>query len=60
MANSLGYKKITWETIQNPYAPDGMKKQWQEQATSQQAYNPLLNAMANIILQECENTEEKK
>ena len=28
MANSLGYKdKITWETIQNPYIPNGMVMQ---------------------------------
>lgn len=43
MANSLGYKdKVTWETIQNPYIPEGMRRQQQEQAASQQAYNNLL------------------
>lgn len=42
ISKSLGYKgKVTWETIQNPYVPDGMIKQWQEQAKSQQAYNTL-------------------
>lgn len=62
MAASLGYKdKITWETIQNPYIPDGMVKQWQEQAASQQAYNTLLNTMAtNIVPREQENAEEQK
>ena len=61
ISNSLGYKdKITWETIQNPYVPNGMIRQWQEQAASQQAYNTLLNAMANIIPKEHENTEEQE
>lgn len=58
---SLGYKdKVTWETIQNPYVPDGMIKQWQEQAKSQQAYNTLLNTMANIVPKEQKNTEGQK
>lgn len=61
MANSLGYKnKVTWETIQTPYVPDGMIKQWKEQAKSQQAYNALLNTMANIVPSEHENTEAQK
>ena len=61
MAVSLGYKnKVTWETIQNPYIPDGMIRQWQEQAASQQAYNTLLNTMANIVPKEHENTEGQK
>ncbi len=43
MAISLGYKdKITWETIQNPYIPDGMLRQIEAQNQSQQAYNNLL------------------
>lgn len=50
MANSLGYKdKVTWETIQNPYIPDGMIRQQQEQAASQQAYNNILQNMQHII-----------
>lgn len=50
IAKSLGYKdKVTWETIQNPYIPDGMLKQWQEQAKSQQAYNNLLLNMQHMI-----------
>ncbi len=61
ISNSLGYKdRITWETIQNPYVPNGMIRQWQEQAASQQAYNTLLNTMANIIPKEHENTEEQE
>lgn len=59
ITNNIGYKKeITWETIQNPYVPDGMIKQWQEQAKSQQSYNTLLNSMANIIPKEQKNTEK--
>lgn len=61
IAESLGYKdKITWETIQNPYVPDGMIKQWQEQAKSQQAYNTLLNSMLSIMPKERKNVEEQK
>ena len=61
ISKSLGYKdKVTWETIQNPYVPDGMIKQWQEKAKSQQAYNTLLNTMANIVPKEQKNTEGQK
>ena len=50
MANSLGYKdKVTWETIQNPYIPEGMRRQQQEHAASQQAYNNLLFNMQHMI-----------
>lgn len=50
MAISLGYKdKIIWEMIQNPYVPQGMITQWEEQKKSQQAYNSLLYSMSNII-----------
>lgn len=61
MAKSLGYKdKVTWETIQNPYVPNGMIRQWQEQAKSQQEYNTLLNTMPSIVSKEHENSEEQK
>lgn len=61
IAQSLGYKyKVTWETIKNPYVPDGMRRQQQEQAASQQAYNSLLHQMANIVPQKEEITEKKK
>lgn len=61
IAESLGYKdKITWETIQNPYVPDGMIKQWQEQAKSQQAYHTLLNSMLSIMPKERKNVEGQK
>ena len=52
MAESLGYKdKVTWETIQNPYVPDGLRRQQQEQAASQQAYNNILLNMQHMIPQ---------
>ncbi len=52
MAKSLGYKdKVTWETIQNPYFPDGLRRQQQEQAASQQAYNNILLNMQQMIPQ---------
>lgn len=52
MAKSLGYKdKVTWETIQNPYIPDGLRRQQQEQAASQQAYNSILLNMQHMIPQ---------
>ena len=61
MAISLGYKdKVTWETIQNPYIPNGMIRQWQEQSASQQAYNTLLHTMANSVPKEHKNTEEQE
>lgn len=50
MAKSLGYKdKVTWETIQNPYIPDGMRRQQQEQSASQQAYKNILLNMQYMI-----------
>lgn len=50
MASSLGYKdKVTWETIQNPYIPEGMRRQQQEQVASQQAYNNILLNMQHMI-----------
>ena len=52
IAKSLGYKdKVTWETIQNPYIPDGMIQQQQEQATSRQAFNEILLNMQHMIPQ---------
>ena len=60
MAVSLGYKdKVTWETIQNPYIPQGMLRQIEIQNQSQQAYNKLLLNMQQMIPQN-KNPEEKK
>ena len=50
MAHSLGYKdKVTWETIQNPYIPNGMVQQIVNQNQSQQAYNSLLVNMQQMM-----------
>ena len=50
IANSLGYKdKITWETIQNPYIPDGMRMQMEAQKKSQQAYYNALDGMSRFV-----------
>ena len=49
IANSLGYKdKITWETIQNPYIPQGMLEAMnkkQEFQTSQQNLMKMVQQM---------------
>lgn len=50
IAKSLGYKdKVTRETIQNPYIPDGLMRQQQEQATYRQARNEILLNMQHMI-----------
>ena len=50
MAIALGYKdKITWETIQNPYIPDGLVIQLEAQKTSQRKYMDVLDKMNSII-----------
>ena len=50
MAIALGYKdKITWETIQNPYIPDGLVIQLEAQKTSQQKYMDVLDKMNSIM-----------
>ena len=58
ISNSLGYKdKITWETIQNPYIPDGLRLQMEAQKQSQQAYLNVLNGMSQMIPQSKSNKE---
>ena len=60
IANSLGYKdKITWETIQNPYIPDGLRMQLEAQKQSQQAYMNVLNGMSQMIPKNSSNEERK-
>ena len=50
ISNSLGYKdKITWETIQNPYIPDGMFMQIEAHKKSQQNYFDLLANMSKMM-----------
>lgn len=61
MAANLGYRKeITWETIQNPYVPEWLVDQWQEQAKSQQTYHNVLAAMASVIPKSDQSTEDSK
>ena len=53
IANALGYKdKITWETIQNPYVPDGFLNQLEAQKKSQQAYLEVLTKMGSMFPKE--------
>lgn len=60
IANSLGYKKkITWETIQNPYMPIGMVKQIEAQQNMQSAYSFVLDGMSKIV-QKQEPKEDNK
>ena len=50
IANALGYKnKITWETIQNPYMPDGMARQIETQKNMQQVYFNALDGVSRIV-----------
>lgn len=61
IANSLGYKdKITWETIQNPYIPQGMiaaMNKTQEFQTSQQNLMNMFQQMMTPAREE--NAEEE-
>lgn len=50
IANALGYKnKITWETIQNPYMPEGMATQIELQKDMQQAYLSAIVGVNRIV-----------
>lgn len=50
MALSLGFKnKITWETIQKPYMPQGMLDQITTQNMAQQRYNNILDSMSEFV-----------
>lgn len=61
MATSLGYKdKVTWQTIQNPYIPNGMVQQIASQNHSQQAYNEILDNMQQIINRGNEGKKNEK
>lgn len=61
IANSLGYKdKVTWETIQNPYIPDGMFYQLQAQKESQKAYSNILAGMSQMMPQKKQDSESQK
>lgn len=61
MANSLGYKdKITWETIQNPYMPVGMKQQIETQKIMQQAYFNAMNSVSQYVQNQKQNPDVDK
>ena len=50
MSKALGYKKIDWETIQNPYIPKGLLQAMSEQQSIMQgqiALARMLNGVAN-------------
>jgi hypothetical protein len=50
MANSLGYKdQVTWETIQNPYVPDGMLNSMQQQQTIQNGQAEFAKVAAALL-----------
>ena len=60
IANSLGYKKkITWETIQNPYMPIGMVKQIEAQQNMQSAYSFVLDGMSKIVQKQAPKEDNK-
>ncbi len=50
IANSLGYKdKITWETIQNPYIPQGMVEAMNKTHEFQASQQNLMNALQQMM-----------
>lgn len=49
MANHLGYKeKITWETIQNPYLPEGLIQRMEKNAKFEQGQLAVAEFMTNM------------
>ena len=49
MARALGYgKKITWETIQNPYLPDGLIQRMENAAKFEKGQLAMAEFMTNI------------
>lgn len=52
MAKSLGYKdKITWETIQNPYIPDGLIDNMNQQQQYMNNQSAVMNMMNEYMQQ---------
>jgi len=59
IANSLGYKdKITWEDIQNPYMPDGMVKQIEQNKNMQQMYFNALDGVNKMVQNQKQSSKE--
>ena len=49
MAEALGYeKKITWETIQNPYLPDGLVQRMEKTAKFEQGQLAMAELITNM------------
>ena len=61
IANSLGYKnKITWETIQNPYIPQGMVEAMNKTQEFQISQQNLMNMFQQMMTpSNHENAEEE-
>lgn len=49
MAKSLGYKNISWESIQNPYIPKGMTDQIAQQQKYQTTQSVIMEQMKNMM-----------
>ena len=49
MAKSLGYKNITWESIQNPYIPKGMVDFMAQQQTLQNSQSIVMEQMKSLM-----------
>lgn len=59
IAHSLGYKdKITWEDIQNPYMPDGMVKQIEQNKNMQQMYYNALDGVNKMVQNQKQSSKE--
>ena len=49
MAKALGYgKKITWETIQNPYFPEGLSQRMENAAKFEKGQLAMAEFMTNM------------
>lgn len=61
MAEVLGYKKlISWEDIQNPYIPVGMKKTEINNEKINEAMASILQKMTSNNIESSKSTSEKK
>ena len=61
IANSLGYKdQITWETIQNPYIPQGMIDAAQQQQTIIKGQESIATLISSAIKNPNETTPSPK
>ena len=61
IAVSLGYKdKITWETIQNPYIPNGLIDQLNRQNNIQQMYEYIMTKVSQNMKESTNKMEDKQ